>query len=132
MLVLEGVVQVEQFGVVQMVHDADLVLDRLLVERVRRVDELGHETATRRLLDGPVYHAERTATHQSQPGSVTQQLVYRHVAAERYLIFCVLCLQCFDAVGWAAGRHPPCKKLSGGVLAWLSVWTEVQTCIWPS
>ena len=20
------------------------------------------------------------------------------------------CLQCFDAVGWAAGRHPACKK----------------------
>jgi len=28
------------------------------------------------------------------------------------------CLQCFDAVGWAAGRaYPACKKLSGGVLA---------------
>jgi len=24
------------------------------------------------------------------------------------------------------------KKLSGGVLAWLSVWSEVHTCIWPS
>ena len=35
-------------------------------------------------------------------------------------------LQCFDAVGWA------CKKLSGGLLAWLSLWSEVQTCIWPS
>ena len=42
------------------------------------------------------------------------------------------CLQCFDTVGWAAGRHPACKKLSDGVLAWLSVWSEVQTCIWPS
>jgi len=33
-----------------------------------------------------------------------------------------------------AGRqegHPACKKLSGGVLVWLSVWREVQTCIWP-
>jgi len=27
--------------------------------------------------------------------------------------------------------HPACKKLSGGVLAWLSDWSEVQTCIWP-
>ena len=27
--------------------------------------------------------------------------------------------------------HPACKKLSGGVL-WLSVWSEVQTCIQPS
>ena len=28
--------------------------------------------------------------------------------------------------------HPACKKLSGGVLVWLSVCSEVQTCIWPS
>jgi len=28
--------------------------------------------------------------------------------------------------------HPACKKLSGGVLVWLSVWSKVQTCIWPS
>ena len=28
--------------------------------------------------------------------------------------------------------HPACKKVSDGVLAWLSVWSEVQTCIWPS
>ena len=26
----------------------------------------------------------------------------------------------------------PVKNLSGGVLAWLSVWSEMQTCIWPS
>ena len=30
-------------------------------------------------------------------------------------------------VGWQEG-HPACKKLSGGVLAWLSVWSEVQIC----
>ena len=42
------------------------------------------------------------------------------------------CLQCFDTVGWAAGRHPACKNWAVGVLAWLSVWSEVQTCIWPS
>jgi len=28
--------------------------------------------------------------------------------------------------------HPACKKLSVGVLAWLSVWSEVLTCICPS
>ena len=28
--------------------------------------------------------------------------------------------------------HPACKKLSGEVLALLSVWSKVQTCIWPS
>jgi len=34
-------------------------------------------------------------------------------------------------VGWHEG-HLACKKLSGGVLAWLSVWSKVQTCTWPS
>ena len=35
---------------------------------------------------------------------------------------------------WFGGRKGiwPVKKLSGGVLAWLSVWSEMQTCIWPS
>jgi len=29
--------------------------------------------------------------------------------------------------------HPACKKLSGEVLAWLSVWSEMQMiCIWSS
>jgi len=43
------------------------------------------------------------------------------------------CLQCFDAVGWVAGRASGLQKLSGEVLAWLSVWSEVQMiCIWSS
>ena len=35
---------------------------------------------------------------------------------------------------WLGGRKGiwPVKKLSGGLLAWLSVWGYVQTCIWPS
>jgi len=34
---------------------------------------------------------------------------------------------------WLGGRKGiwPVKKLSGGVLAWLSVLSEMQTCIWP-
>ena len=41
----------------------------------------------------------------------------------------------FSALTLLVGRqegHPACKKQSGGVLAWLSVWSEVQTCIRPS
>ena len=40
----------------------------------------------------------------------------------------------FSALTLLVGRqegHPACKN-SGGVLAWSSVWSEVQTCIWPS
>ena len=48
----------------------------------------------------------------------------------QYMKFCAS-----SALTLLVGRqegHPVCKKLSGGVLAWLSVWSEVQTCIWPS
>jgi len=38
---------------------------------------------------------------------------------------------CCWLVGWQEG-HLACKKLSGGVLAWRSVWGEVQICIWLS
>jgi len=41
----------------------------------------------------------------------------------------------FSALTLLVGRqegHPACKNLSGGMLAWLFVWIEVQTCIWPS
>ena len=50
------------------------------------------------------------------------------------LLFCCFHLA-FSALTLLVGRqegHPACKKQSGGVLAWLSVWSEVQTCIWPS
>jgi len=41
----------------------------------------------------------------------------------------------FSALTLLVGQqegHPACKKLTGGVLAWFSVWSEVQTCIWSS
>jgi len=41
----------------------------------------------------------------------------------------------FSALTLLVGQqegHPACKKLSGGLLAWLPVWSEVQTCIGPS
>jgi len=51
------------------------------------------------------------------------------------VFICDCCVVAFSAlmllVGWQEG-HPTCKKLSGGLLAWLSVRSKVQTCIWPS
>ena len=49
-----------------------------------------------------------------------------------FVLFGTHCLQCFiafSALTLLVGRqegHPSCKKLSGGVLAWLSVWSEVH------
>ena len=40
----------------------------------------------------------------------------------------------FSALMLLVGRqegHPACKKLSGGVLSWLSDWRAVPICIWP-
>ena len=38
-----------------------------------------------------------------------------------------MCIYLMLLVGWQEG-HPACKKLSGGVLVWLYVWSNVQTC----
>jgi len=57
-----------------------------------------------------------------------------HHRLYRVLLHCIECA--FSALTLLVGRqegHPACKKQSGGVLAYcLSVWSEVQTCIWPS
>jgi len=41
----------------------------------------------------------------------------------------------FSALRLLVGQqegHPACKKLTGGVLAWLSACGEVQIFLWPS
>jgi len=47
------------------------------------------------------------------------------------LAFIATCLGALTLLVRHQEGHPACKKLSGGVLAWLSVWSKVQTCIWP-
>jgi len=45
-------------------------------------------------------------------------------------LFLQYILIAFSALTLLVGRqegHPACKNLSDGVLAWLSVWSEVQT-----
>ena len=49
----------------------------------------------------------------------------------KWITVCFLLSALTLLVGRQEG-HPACKKLSGRVLAWLSVWSEVQTCVWPS
>ena len=56
-----------------------------------------------------------------------------------WLVQCI-CAFAFSACAFSAlmllvGRqegHLACKKLNGEVLAWLSVSSDVQTCIWPN
>jgi len=73
----------------------------------------------------PTWHCNVT------PGDVTWCSLNANV---RYIVRCFLLLV-FSALTLMIGRqegHPVCKKLSGGMLAWLSVWSEVQTCILAS
>jgi len=98
------------------------------VERFQRAHLLGNKDASHNL--GHIYYygrnaehvVDRVSNHHLRLGFV-RLILYSRYAAN---------IQCFDAVGWAAGRASGLLKLSGGVLAWLSVWSEVQTCIWPS
>jgi len=49
---------------------------------------------------------------------------------QNFLLISLFCA--FSALTLLVGRqegHPACKKMSGGVLAWLPLWSEVQTCI---
>ena len=56
------------------------------------------------------------------------------------ILLCLqVCFQCcflqclLPSVLWRQEEHPACKKLSDGVLMWLSVWSEVQIVrIWSS
>jgi len=61
--------------------------------------------------------------------------LYGFIALYPYSVLICVHLLAFSVltllVGWQEG-HPACKKLSGGMLAWLSIWSKVQTCIWPS
>ena len=89
-----------------------------------------------RLAYGP---ADATATHSPSLALVKSRLVLpfwyrptRVVLEKGPLNGSSLVDNAFSAltllVGWQEG-HPACKKLSGGVLAWLSVWSKVHTCI---
>jgi len=69
------------------------------------------------------------------PVSLTAAMQVVGGAMPRSVGAVMLLISAFSALTLLVGRqewHLACKKQSGGVLAWLSVWIEVQTCIWPS
>jgi len=83
-----------------------------------------------------VHDADAASSQDAQPGGRGQTSQddergagRRHAPAAQvqhhlYIVSALMTL----LVGRQEG-HPACKELSGGVLAWLSVWSEVQTCI---
>jgi len=71
--------------------------------------------------------------HQSTEGIQSEGVKYNQFFLFIYTIFgnSIAFSALMLLFGWKEGQWA-CKKLSGGVLAWLSVWGEVQICIWPS
>jgi len=70
-----------------------------------------------------------------QPIVRHQTYGYSHRASLPFDWYQIILPGAFSALTLLVGRqegHPACKKQSGGVLAWLSVWSEVQTCLWAS
>ena len=62
---------------------------------------------------------------------VYQSLFHIQYVVHVFLL-CFTTCSAFSALTLLVGRqegHPACKKLSGGVLAWLSVWSKMHTCI---
>ena len=73
------------------------------------------------------------------PASALTPLVWQQewhtVTSVIFLYHCCFTGLAFSTLTLSVGRqegHPACKNVSGGVLAWSSVWSEVQTCIRPS
>jgi len=72
-------------------------------------------------------HLETFSLRFSRFENIFESLYYRQWVDHDFSVLTLL-------VRWQKW-HPACRKLSGEVLAWLSVWSEVQTCIrmiWPS
>ena len=65
-------------------------------------------------------------------GSGISWAIYKSVPRSRQITMPAPHHSVFFIFGGGKKGIWPVKKQSGGVLAWLSVWSDVQTCIWPS
>ena len=81
-----------------------------------------------------------TASRPSNPLNTSSlvphiRLLLTTVRIYKLYLLAYLLTKPFSALTLLVGRqegYPACKKQSGGVLLWLSVWSKVQTCIWPN
>jgi len=65
----------------------------------------------------------------TRPTTYLARRVALQMVLYKFCMFCVICCSVvFNALALLVGRqegHLACKKLSGGVLAWLFVWSAV-------
>ena len=97
-----------------------------------------HNGGDRLLLDRRAAH-RRAVWHLRTEDRIQLQGVHVSIIVQRlYSYICVCWKKILPSVLWRCwlggrkGIRPVKTEWWGTVLAWLSVWSEVQTCIWPS
>ena len=116
-------------GVVERAADQSTVICRGLFKKESKVDafvglKVSLSTGESGFIEGAFGQSGKFKVR--IPGIVVVGVIFLYLSANNFA---------FSALTLLVGRqegHPACKKQSGGVLAWLSVWSEVQTCIWLS
>jgi len=81
-----------------------------------------HANPTTQFFTGRMHFLPPNQQCQSTEGTSPREK-YPHICNLNFLVLSILS---FSALTLLVGRqegHPACKKLSGGVLAWLSVWS---------
>ena len=82
----------------------------------------------------PTHTDTDTQTCTNQINHSPRPITWPVVSASICNILSNMCVA-FSALTLLVGQqegHPACKKLSAGMLVWLSVWSKIPTCIWPS
>ena len=62
----------------------------------------------------------------------TAKLLNIHQSVPSVIAFSAIAFSALTLLVGQQEEHPACKKLSGEVLVWLSVWSEVHTCTFPA
>ena len=104
------------------------------VDFVRPVQPAAHSRWQHWFGSGPKQRPSHCGLQDSFVTEIQSTMTFTTAAASYYRFMATILCAC-SASTLLVGRqegHPACRKLSGVVLAWLSVWSEVQTCIRPS
>jgi len=86
--------------------------------------------ACHRSADRCIRYQLNTLQTRWQQVSINATIVCLVICIFKNKFFCIL--HAFSAFMLLVGHqegHPACKKVSGGMLAWLHVWAKVQICI---
>ena len=92
------------------------------------------QNSMQRDTNGNYHHMLSVLLRRRKPSCSNKSVQYTH-SAPPIVILVIRTQNSFSASMLLVGRqegHQACKTLSGGMLSWLSVWGEMQICVWSS